>query len=64
MSLYDFDNKRQYTKYKRHVNDSTERIDASTVNKLQQDICLVQPTDTKTDIYYVYLNPMEVAEVG
>ena len=29
----------------------------SRLNKLQQDICLVQPTNTKTDIYYVYLNP-------
>ena len=34
------------------------------LTKLQQDICLVQPTDTKTDIYYVYLDPEAVANVG
>lgn len=34
------------------------------LTKLQQDICLVQPTDTNTDIYYVYLNPEAVATVG
>lgn len=38
MALNDYDSKRQYTKYKRHVNDSNERIDASTVNKIQEDI--------------------------
>ena len=36
----------------------------SRLNKLQQDICLVQPTDTNTDIYYVYLNPEGVATIG
>lgn len=36
----------------------------SRLNKLQQNICLVQPTDTKTDIYYVYLNPEGVATIG
>lgn len=34
------------------------------LTKLQQDICLVQPTDTNTDIYYVYLNPEGVATIG
>lgn len=38
MALNDYDNTRQYTKYKRHVNDSHERIDANTVNKIQEDI--------------------------
>jgi len=38
MALNEFDTKRQYTKYKRHVNDSHERVDAQTVNKLQDDI--------------------------
>lgn len=38
MAMNDFDNKRQYTKYKRHVNDSKERVDAGTVNQLQEDL--------------------------
>ena len=38
MALNEFDNKRQYTKYKRHVNDSHERVDAETVNQIQTDL--------------------------
>lgn len=34
------------------------------LTKLQQDICLVQPTDTKTNIYYVYLDPEAVSVIG
>ena len=63
MSLYDFDNKRQYTKYKRHVNDSTERIDASTVNKLQQDITIkqqninsIKDNDFEERVYTIFNN--------
>ena len=33
------------------------------LTKLQQDICLIQPTDTK-DIYYVYLDPEAVSVIG
>ena len=42
MALNEFDNKRQYTKYKRHVNESSERVDASTVNTLQEDLNVQQ----------------------
>ena len=38
MALNEYDSKRQYTQYKRHVNESNERINAETVNKLQTDI--------------------------
>ena len=38
MALNEFDNKRQYTKYKRHVNESKERVNAETVNQLQSDL--------------------------
>lgn len=38
MALNEHDEKRQYTKYKRHVNESHERVDASTVNRLQSDL--------------------------
>ena len=38
MAINEMDTTRRYTKYKRHVNDSTERIDAKDVNKIQQDI--------------------------
>ena len=34
------------------------------LTKLQKDICLIQPTDTKTDIYYVYLDPEAVSVIG
>lgn len=47
MALNEFDNKRQYTKYKRHVNESHERVDASTVNKLQSDLN-IQQQETNT----------------
>ena len=42
MALNDYDNKRQYTKYKRHVNESHERVDAGTVNTLQDDLNVQQ----------------------
>lgn len=42
MALNEFDNKRQYTKYKRHVNESQERVDAKTVNQLQDDLSTQQ----------------------
>ena len=38
MALQDYDNNRQYTKYKRHVNESNERVNAETVNTLQSDL--------------------------
>lgn len=38
MTINEMDTTRRYTKYKRHVNDSTERIDAKDVNQIQQDI--------------------------
>lgn len=42
MALNEYDNKRQYTKYKRHVNESHERIDAATVNTIQDDLNVQQ----------------------
>ena len=42
MALNEHDNTRQYTKYKRHVNESNERVDASTVNALQEDLNIQQ----------------------
>lgn len=38
MALNDYNSNRQYTKYKRHVNEALERVDATTVNTLQDDI--------------------------
>lgn len=38
MALNEHDEKRQYTRYKRHVNESHERVDATTVNRLQSDL--------------------------
>ena len=42
MSLNEHLNTRQYTKYKRHVNESHERVDAKTVNKIQEDVSAQQ----------------------
>lgn len=38
MTMNEMDTTRRYTKYKRHVNDSTERIDATNVNQIQEAI--------------------------
>lgn len=38
MSMEELNTTRRYTKYKRHVNDSTERVDAKNVNQIQEDI--------------------------
>lgn len=42
MAMYDNNSKRQYTQYKRHINDSGERINAVTINKNQNDINSIQ----------------------
>ena len=42
MALNENNNKRQYTQYKRHVNESSERVNAQTVNSLQSDINATQ----------------------
>lgn len=47
MALNDHNSTRQYTKYKRHVNESQEKIDAGTVNQLQDDLN-VQQQETNT----------------
>lgn len=47
MALNDHNSTRQYTKYKRHVNESQERVDAGTVNQLQDDLN-VQQQETNT----------------
>lgn len=47
MALNDHNPNRQYTKYKRHVNESLERVDAETVNKLQDDINVHQLESNK-----------------
>ena len=38
MAMNETNTTRRYTKYKRHVNDSTERIDAKDVNQIQENI--------------------------
>ena len=38
MSMNETNTTRRYTKYKRHVNDSTERINAKDVNQIQENI--------------------------
>lgn len=38
MAMQDMDANRRYTKYKRHVDESNERIQAETVNTIQSDI--------------------------
>lgn len=38
MALDDFEPHRRYTKYKRHVDESKERISAEDINKIQRDV--------------------------
>ena len=50
MALQDYNTNRQYTKYKRHVNESHERVNADTVNTLQSDLnTQQQETNTVKD---------------
>lgn len=63
MALQDYDKTRQYTKYKRHVDESNERINAETVNKIQSDINeqqhetnLVKDTAFEERIYTIFNN--------
>lgn len=42
MSMNEYDSGRQYTRYTRHVNDSHERVNAATVNKIQEDVNIQQ----------------------
>lgn len=37
MAIQDMDSTRKYTKYKRHTNESSERIQAETINTIQKD---------------------------
>lgn len=63
MPLQDYDKTRQYTKYKRHVDDSNEKVNAGTVNKIQSDINeqqhetnLVKDTAFEERIYTIFNN--------
>jgi hypothetical protein len=38
MAIQDMDSTRKYTKYKRHTNESSERIQAETINTIQKDV--------------------------
>lgn len=63
MPLQDYDKTRQYTKYKRHVDDSNEKVNAGTVNKIQLDINeqqhetnLVKDTAFEERVYTIFNN--------
>ena len=63
MPLQDYNKTRQYTKYKRHVDDSNEKVNAGTVNKIQSDINeqqhetnLVKDTAFEERIYTIFNN--------
>ena len=63
MPLQDYDKTRQYTKYKRHVDDSNEKVNAGTVNKIQSDINeqqhetnLVKDTAFEERVYTIFNN--------
>lgn len=47
MALNEYENKKQYTKFKRHVDDSKERIKAESINKLQEGIAEQQVESNK-----------------
>lgn len=42
MAMNEYNNKRQYTKYKRHVDNAHEVVSANAVNKLQDDLSAQQ----------------------
>ena len=63
MPLQDYNKTRQYTKYKRHVDDSNEKVNAGTVNKIQLDINeqqhetnLVKDTAFEERVYTIFNN--------
>ena len=63
MPLQDYDKTRQYTKYRRHVDDSNEKVNAGTVNKIQSDINeqqhetnLVKDTAFEERVYTIFNN--------
>ena len=63
MPLQDYNKTRQYTKYKRHVDDSNEKVNADTVNKIQSDINeqqhetnLVKDTAFEERVYTIFNN--------
>ena len=63
MPLQDCNKTRQYTKYKRHVDDSNEKVNAGTVNKIQSDINeqqhetnLVKDTAFEERVYTIFNN--------
>lgn len=67
MPLQDYDKTRQYTKYKRHVDDSNEKINAGTINKIQSDINeqqhetnLVKDTAFEERVYTIFNNNLYV----
>lgn len=63
MPLQDYNKTRQYTKYKRHVDDSNEKVNAGTINKIQSDINeqqhetnLVKDTAFEERVYTIFNN--------
>ena len=67
MAINEMDTTRRYTKYKRHVNDSSERIDAQDVNQIQQsinehqeDTNIIKDTAFQERVYTIFENNLYV----
>ena len=63
MAINEMDTTRRYTKYKRHVNDSSERIDAQSVNQIQEsinehqeDTNIIKDTAFQERVYTIFEN--------
>ena len=63
MAMNEMDTTRRYTKYKRHVNDSTERIDDQDVNQIQENINehqedtnIIKDTTFQERVYTIFEN--------
>ena len=63
MPINDHDYKRQYTQYRRHINESQERVNANTVNTLQNDLQnnrvdtnLLKDTQFEERVYTIFEN--------
>ncbi len=65
MALNDFDSKRQYTRYTRHVNNAHEHVKAEHLNRLQHDVNIqqvetnnVKDTAFEERVYTIFENNM------
>ena len=67
MAIQEMDSTRKYTKYKRHANEASERIQAETINTIQKDTqeaqidrILIKDTAFQERVYTIFNNNLYV----